>query len=56
MEALSASVTADYLNRLSPGSNTPSPYSEVTTLDLAASYAVSIAKNHPFLDGNKRTA
>lgn len=23
---------------------------------LAASYAVGIAKNHPFLDGNKRTA
>jgi death-on-curing protein len=24
--------------------------------DLAASYAVGIARNHPFLDGNKRTA
>ena len=24
--------------------------------DLAASYAVAIAKNHPFVDGNKRTA
>ena len=24
--------------------------------DLAASYAVSIARNHPFVDGNKRTA
>jgi death-on-curing protein len=23
---------------------------------LAASYAVALAKNHPFLDGNKRTA
>jgi len=25
-------------------------------LDLAASYAFGIAKNHPFFDGNKRTA
>ena len=24
--------------------------------DLAASYAFGVAKNHPFLDGNKRTA
>ncbi|MEM1115329.1 MAG: type II toxin-antitoxin system death-on-curing family toxin [Bacteroidota bacterium] len=24
--------------------------------DLAASYAFGIAKNHPFIDGNKRTA
>ena len=24
--------------------------------DLAASYAIGIARNHPFLDGNKRTA
>jgi death-on-curing protein len=24
--------------------------------DLAASYAVSLAKNHPFVDGNKRAA
>ena len=24
--------------------------------DLAAAYAFGIAKNHPFLDGNKRTA
>ena len=24
--------------------------------DLAASYAVGIARNHPFIDGNKRTA
>lgn len=24
--------------------------------DLAASYGVGLAKNHPFLDGNKRTA
>jgi death on curing protein len=24
--------------------------------DLAASYAYGIAKNHPFIDGNKRTA
>ncbi|RYF24955.1 MAG: type II toxin-antitoxin system death-on-curing family toxin, partial [Comamonadaceae bacterium] len=24
--------------------------------DLAASYAFGIARNHPFIDGNKRTA
>lgn len=29
---------------------------EVDVAALAASYAFGIAKNHPFLDGNKRTA
>lgn len=28
----------------------------VDVADLAASYAFGIAKNHPFLDGNKRTS
>lgn len=28
----------------------------VTKQQLAAAYAAGIAKNHPFLDGNKRTA
>ena len=28
----------------------------VTMADLAAAYAVGISSNHPFLDGNKRTA
>ena len=28
----------------------------VTLFDLAAAYGVGIARNHPFLDGNKRTA
>ncbi len=27
-----------------------------TLFDLAASYAFGLAKNHPFIDGNKRTA
>ncbi|MDK9725069.1 MAG: type II toxin-antitoxin system death-on-curing family toxin [Sterolibacteriaceae bacterium MAG5] len=31
-------------------------YDEPDTADLAASYAVGLAKNHPFVDGNKRTA
>lgn len=31
-------------------------YGEPDTADLAASYAVGLAKNHPFVDGNKRTA
>jgi death on curing protein len=29
---------------------------DVDRCDLAASYAYGIAKNHPFIDGNKRTA
>lgn len=31
-------------------------YGSTDLIDLAASYAFGIAKNHPFLDGNKRTA
>ena len=31
-------------------------YSEPDLSDLAASYCVGIAKNHPFVDGNKRAA
>jgi death-on-curing protein len=31
-------------------------YGEPDTADLAASYAYGIARNHPFVDGNKRTA
>ncbi|WP_058188573.1 type II toxin-antitoxin system death-on-curing family toxin [Terracidiphilus gabretensis] len=31
-------------------------YGEPDIADLAASYAVGIARNHPFFDGNKRTA
>jgi death on curing protein len=30
-------------------------YSSPTLVDLAASYTLGIVKNHPFLDGNKRT-
>lgn len=30
-------------------------YGEPTTFDLAASYCYGIVKNHPFVDGNKRT-
>lgn len=30
--------------------------SEVTLFDLAAAYSFGVAKNHPFVDGNKRTA
>lgn len=30
--------------------------SEADLFDLAAAYAFGIAKNHPFIDGNKRTA
>ncbi len=31
-------------------------YEKSDLLRLAAAYAVGIAKNHPFVDGNKRTA
>jgi death-on-curing protein len=31
-------------------------YENVSLAALAASYAYGIAKNHPFLDGNKRTS
>lgn len=31
-------------------------YGAPDAADLAASYAVGLAKNHPFVDGNKRTA
>jgi death on curing protein len=31
-------------------------YGEPDIAELAASYAFGIAKNHPFVDGNKRTA
>jgi death-on-curing protein len=30
-------------------------YGEATLFDLAAAYAFGIVKNHPFVDGNKRT-
>jgi death-on-curing protein len=31
-------------------------YSETATIYLAAAYAIGLAKNHAFVDGNKRTA
>lgn len=31
-------------------------YAESDAADLAAAYAFGIARNHPFVDGNKRTA
>ena len=31
-------------------------YEKPSTFDLAAAYAFGIARNHPFIDGNKRTA
>lgn len=31
-------------------------YGEPDVAELAALYAIAIARNHPFLDGNKRTA
>ena len=33
-----------------------SAYGKPTVFELAASYAFGIARNHPFVDGNKRTA
>ena len=31
-------------------------YSDPTIFDLAAAYGYGITKNHPFIDGNKRTS
>ena len=31
-------------------------YDEPDMFDLAAAYAFGVARNHPFIDGNKRTA
>ena len=31
-------------------------YEKASLFDLAAAYAFGIARNHPFIDGNKRTA
>jgi death-on-curing protein len=31
-------------------------YGEPDIFDLAAAYAFGVARNHPFIDGNKRTA
>ncbi|MDY6783911.1 MAG: type II toxin-antitoxin system death-on-curing family toxin [Cyanobacteriota bacterium] len=31
-------------------------YGEPTLFELAAAYGYGLAKNHPFIDGNKRTA
>ena len=31
-------------------------YGELDLCDLAASYGFGLARNHPFIDGNKRTA
>jgi death on curing protein len=31
-------------------------YAQPDVFELAAAYAFGVAKNHPFLDGNKRTA
>lgn len=47
-EALLESAVARPLNLLS--------YGEPDAADLAAAYAFGIARNHPFVDGNKRTA
>lgn len=48
-EGLLSSALARPLNSMAYG-NHPD------TADLAAAYAFGIARNHPFLDGNKRTA
>jgi death-on-curing protein len=34
----------------------PHAFGEPDAADLAAAYAFGIARNHPFVDGNKRTA
>ena len=46
-EGLLESALARPLNRAS--------YGKPDTAELAAIYAIAIVKNHPFIDGNKRT-
>jgi death on curing protein len=46
--ALLDSALARPINRWNYGDDNPA--------DLAASYAFGVARNHPFIDGNKRTA
>ncbi|MFL6353851.1 MAG: type II toxin-antitoxin system death-on-curing family toxin [Bryobacteraceae bacterium] len=43
----SALARPKHLHRYSP---------DATVHELAAAYALAVAKNHPFVDGNKRTA
>jgi death on curing protein len=47
-EGLLESTLARPLNRAG--------YGEPDSAELAALYAIAIARNHPFVDGNKRTA
>jgi death on curing protein len=47
-EGLLESALARPLNRAG--------YGEPDVAELAALYAIAIARNHPFIDGNKRTA
>ena len=47
-EGLLVSALARPLNRAS--------YGDPDVAELAALYAIAIARNHPFVDGNKRTA
>ena len=47
-EGLLESALARPLNRAG--------YGDPDTAELAALYAIAIARNHPFVDGNKRTA
>ncbi len=47
-EGLLESALARPLNRAG--------YGEPDTVELAAVYAIAIARNHPFIDGNKRAA
>ena len=56
MEGLPASVTRGCLNSPLARPELKAQYGEADVALLAAAYAYGIARNHPFLDGNKRTA
>ena len=45
-----------FSSRLSPDLRTRFAYGETDLAVLAAAYGFGIARNHPFIDGNKRTA
>ena len=53
--AAPASATRGCCSRHWPDHNTSFVYEKPSLFDLAAAYAHGIIKNHPFIDGNKRS-
>jgi len=56
MAVRAACVTKACSSPRSTGQKTGGPYEQADLAELAAAYAFGIARNHPFVDGNKRTS